>query len=613
MRTKSLSFFCLTLFFFFAVFPAYAQSQKLIQSKYQDVYTLDNTRAVKVEKQIELVNMTDRLYVSEYELAFGNFDGIGNLAVWEDGKPAVFNETRGSRITKLNLKFQQPSAGKGASKTVTISYVLDDYLSQSGNYRELLIPISQPSQNEELLSYEVRVVVPNDYPEAGISKPKATQLDFNTYQWLNVDKEEAKALFISFSNKAYYRINLNYILVNQDRNSRLLNAALVPDGAFQKAYIDKIEPKPERIFLDADGNLLASFKVAGSSVLKVVYSGYVELFTKPRREVQDYQQFFLPLLNTRYLTQEQYWYLSSETLAGLKSEELNSSLAVYDYVVEKLEYDTGRINKNLKRLGAEWVFQNSNQALCMDYTDLFIALTREKGIPSRGVVGYGLTMDDQLLPSSFLGDILHAWPEYFDSARQIWLPVDPTWEDTSGIDYFHSFDLSHIAFVYHGKNADSPLPPGVYKIDPNSRDIVVIPIDAVPVKKTNWEVIWPKNLFFAAGQSNHFEIKLKSEASDINYGVKLNLIDKKTKRVLARKKLKAVPPLSEQKIVWQIPAKKLKLGSNQTLQLTIDDSFSFARKYSVLPAYLYWLKTYCFWLALPVLLIAGFYLTRWRS
>jgi len=96
MRTKSLSFFCLTLFFFFAVFPAYAQSQKLIQSKYQDVYTLDNTRAVKVEKQIELVNMTDRLYVSEYELAFGNFDGIGNLAVWEDGKPAVFNETRGT-------------------------------------------------------------------------------------------------------------------------------------------------------------------------------------------------------------------------------------------------------------------------------------------------------------------------------------------------------------------------------------------------------------------------------------------------------------------------------------------------------------------------------------
>ncbi|PIP14879.1 hypothetical protein COX47_02840, partial [Candidatus Roizmanbacteria bacterium CG23_combo_of_CG06-09_8_20_14_all_35_49] len=77
---------------------------------------------------------------------------------------------------------------------------------------------------------------------------------------------------------------------------------------------------------------------------------------------------------------------------------------------------------------------------------------------------------------------LHAWPEYYDSKSELWKPIDPTWENTSGIDYLSSFDLNHIVFVIHGKKPDYPLPAGMYKID-NSQDISIKPAASYPEEK----------------------------------------------------------------------------------------------------------------------------------
>ena len=87
----------------------------------------------------------------------------------------------------------------------------------------------------------------------------------------------------------------------------------------------------------------------------------------------------------------------------------------------------------------------------MEFTDLFIAIAREKGIYSREIQGYGFSLDQKLQPLSLSSDILHAWPEYYDTKTESWIAVDPTWENTSGINYFSSFDLNHIVFVIHGK------------------------------------------------------------------------------------------------------------------------------------------------------------------
>ena len=133
-------------------------------------------------------------------------------------------------------------------------------------------------------------------------------------------------------------------------------------------------------------------------------------------------------------------------------------------------------------MGAETVLSNHDQAVCLEFSDLFVGIAREKGIYSREIEGYGFSLDPKLQPISLSSDILHAWPEYFDTKTENWVAVDPTWENTSGIDYFSSFDLNHIVFVIHGKNPDYPLAAGMYKIE-NSRDILIKPVINEPVEK----------------------------------------------------------------------------------------------------------------------------------
>jgi transglutaminase-like putative cysteine protease len=593
-------------------FSARAQEKPIIQTKYLDTYTLDNTQNVKIDKEIELINTTSTMYASEYELAFSNFERIGSMTVFEEGIRGDFSQARQGEMLKIRVKFREPALGKGASKKIRISYSLNNYLNQFGVHRELLMPLSKPSQSEDLLAYEVRVVVPPDYPELGISKPKVTKLSETVYYWPNVLEFENEALYLSFSDKAYYQVKLNYLLANNAPYKQKMQVALVPDGTFQKSFLEKIDPLPDNVSTDADGNMLASYQVPAQTVLKIHYQGYVILSTKPQSEMLSYQKTLAESSLSRYLTQENYWRLRSDILADPEIVDLEGSLAIYDYIVDKLDYSTERLNQKLKRQGAEWVYDNPEKAVCMEYSDLFIALSREKGIPSREVVGYGLTADRSLLPLSFLGDVLHAWPEYYDSARQVWLAVDPTWGDTAKIDYFHSFDLSHITFVYHGKDPQTPLPPGVYKLNPQSKDIVVSPVSQEPKRRSKLSAEFVQPLIFGLEQTNPLAIKLYSEGNTTEYFVKLALRDKTSKKTLSSKTVKLIEPLSSKELKMRLSGQQLRLGSKQTLELVINGRVIKEASYSVLSPGTMFLKNYGIWLSLPGLLLVAFALVKWR-
>jgi len=101
---------------------------------------------------------------------------------------------------------------------------------------------------------------------------------------------------------------------------------------------------------------------------------------------------------------------------------------------------------------------------------------------AREIEGYGFSYDPQLQPLSLVSDVLHAWPEFYDIEKNIWVPIDPTWENTSGIDYFTSFDLNHIVLAIHGRKSDYPLPAGMYKTG-DSKDISIKATTETPIEK----------------------------------------------------------------------------------------------------------------------------------
>jgi hypothetical protein len=100
----------------------------------------------------------------------------------------------------------------------------------------------------------------------------------------------------------------------------------------------------------------------------------------------------------------------------------------------------------------------------MEFTDVFVAIARAAGIPARQAIGYAYTTNTKLRPLSLVTDVLHAWPEYYDSTLGIWVPIDPTWESTTGgVDYFNKLDFNHIVFAINGIRDDYPYPAGSYR------------------------------------------------------------------------------------------------------------------------------------------------------
>ena len=107
---------------------------------------------------------------------------------------------------------------------------------------------------------------------------------------------------------------------------------------------------------------------------------------------------------------------------------------------------------------------NPNSVVCREFTDLFIALARSAGIPTREVDGFAYTANTKQRPLSLVQDVLHAWPEYYDLQKKTWVMVDPTWGSTTGgVDYFSALDFDHIAFIVKGKDDNYPIPAGGYK------------------------------------------------------------------------------------------------------------------------------------------------------
>src|SRR5690606_24493931 len=118
----------------------------------------------------------------------------------------------------------------------------------------------------------------------------------------------------------------------------------------------------------------------------------------------------------------------------------------YDYDIEKQEF--------VDRKGAQETLATKKARGCMEFTDLFIATARSMGIPARELNGYALSNTESTKPISInfkSGDLLHAWPEFYDPAYG-WIPIDPTWGNTSGIDYFTKLDTNHFVFVIKGTN-----------------------------------------------------------------------------------------------------------------------------------------------------------------
>ena len=466
-------------FYFFNTFTS-VKAEGEFTTDYDVTYEVKETGATEVINKISLTNVFSNLYATSYSIVLDSMDPK-NIKAFDINGPLELSSRVDGSITTLEVKFKDQLVGKNKSRTFWISFEESSFAVRTGEVWEISIP--RISENAKFNSYNVTILIPEKLgQEAYVSPNPRNKISQNGYLKYSFNREDVEktGIVAGFGEFQVFSFSLNYHLENPLSKPATTEITLPPDTAYQRVYYENINPKPSKMYTDMDGNWIAEFNLQARERIDVVVSGHVQIFSNFRPFTKPTQES----LNLN-ISKTDYWDTQDSTIQTL-AKELKTPRNIYDYVSTKLKYDYTRVKPNVERLGGVNALKNPESAICMEFTDLFITLARAAGIPAREINGYAYTENPEIQPLSLVNDVLHAWPEYYDVDKGVWIPVDPTWGSTTGgVDYFTKLDLRHFTFVVHGVSDTKPYPAGSYKLGTNPQKDVFVSFGSLPQERNS--------------------------------------------------------------------------------------------------------------------------------
>lgn len=478
-----LSLFLCTLYFVLCTNSASAEAEFSVDANV--TYKVQANGQTSVTHDITLENNFSSLYATTYTLSLENIDTQNIRATTASGQSLTVDAQKNGDKTDIKITFTDPVVGKGAKRHFSIYYENSNFAVRTGEVWEISIP--RLNDQKSFRSYQINLIVPTNLGlEAYISpKPESAEKNDSEYKYIFSKESIAQTgITAGFGQFQVFSFDLSYHLENPLARNSETSIAVPPDTAYQKVYLQKIEPKPDNIQIDSDGNWLAIYKLTPRQRVDVSVSGAVQIFAGFRTFPKPTESVL-----SDNLKETEYWQSNDPKIKAL-AQELKTPKAIYNYVSTTLKYDFSRVQPNVQRMGALNALQNPSQAICMEFTDLFIAIARAAGIPAREINGYAYTENPQLQPLSLVADVLHSWPEYYDKDKGAWIPIDPTWGSTTGgVDFFDKLDLRHFTFVIHGKDSTKPYAPGSYKLGPNPQKDIFVSFGKLPENRVSTPVL----------------------------------------------------------------------------------------------------------------------------
>ena len=448
------------LLFFFLFSPTLVWAADFLFD-YDVSFVVSETGVTQVEQIITITNKVSNFYVPSFTQTIFS-EHIESITA-KDAEGTIVPEVhQANGQTIIQVPFHVKTVGLDKQSTFTLGYASRDIAVKKGKIWEIIIP--GIARDEAIQSLSVRLSVPKSFGTASfVSPPTQT-----SNKW-TLDQLGGGGILAIYGESQDYTFSLQYTLENISGKTEFQEIALPPDTAHQKVLLRHLSELPEYIYTDADGNWLAQYRLESKQTKHILAEGAIITSTKADSA---FKKILTSEQKNLYTQPQMYWERTPEIIQ--KAKELGTPRAIYNYVIATLTYNYQRIGPGISRLGAAQALAQPTNAVCMEFSDLFVALARAAGIPAREIHGFAYTTNEKLQPLSRVSDVLHAWPEYFDEHKQLWVPVDPTWGDTTqGINYFDSFDLNHITFAVLGTKSDAPFPAGSYKKDPQSKDVYV--------------------------------------------------------------------------------------------------------------------------------------------
>jgi hypothetical protein len=418
-------------------------------------YQIGQDGGALVKKTVSLTNNYSEIYPQKYQITLYDTN-ITDISATDNDGSIVDSVDYQDELTIINLKLNQPKAGKGQINQFDIRYKLPQLAQKKGKIWEIPLPYQK---NSDFVQNQITLTAPENFGRLSFSSlpPKQhTTLNQTHTLIFNQDQNSNQKILLTFGDFQVFDFSLDYYLANSSTSAIQEQIAIPPDTNTQKIIYRQISPPPQNIVIDTDGNWLAQYQIPPQQEIKITVEGQVKISPLDSSAPQ------IKINQEQLISNQKYWPVADPKIKQI-SLTLSGPRQIYDYVVDHLNYNYQQIDFG-QRQGALFALENPNLSLCTEFTDLFITLARAKGIPAREVEGYAYTNNPKIKPVSTTTDILHAWPQYFDSQQQLWRSIDPTWaKTTNGIDYFSELDLNHFAFVFHGQDSLFPPPPGSYK------------------------------------------------------------------------------------------------------------------------------------------------------
>jgi hypothetical protein len=446
----------------------------LFDTKLDTTVTVSDTGQSRIKHEFLITNKTPTTFISQYGLKISS-DQLENITVVSNGQdlqPEIVKldsqQQAGPGQTSIGITFPDKIVGEGKFRKFTISYTNPDAAIISGSVLEVALP---PQANPQDYSrYSITLITPDRFGGPIRTTPENPRFTVKGNQVITTFDHSGgeRGMFALFGSVQIFDLDIKYHLNNPTNNPGIAQIALPPDTTYQKMHYQHLEPKPKDITQDKDGNWIATYHLPGGTDTVVDLQAVVRLNIEPNTEIPVFTH------DDSLLKPQEFWPVNH---ADIKKIATNYQTAkeINDYVVETLQYNTQKAFNDPTRMGAITALNSPDQVVCQEFTDLFVTLARAVNIPARRITGYAHSQNSELRPLSLVEDVLHAWPEYYDSKQKNWVPIDPTWEDTTGgVDYFHQRDLNHIVFAINGQDSQTPYSAGSYKkIDSTEKTVFV--------------------------------------------------------------------------------------------------------------------------------------------
>lgn len=531
----------------------------------ETTYQVYESGQTQVTQQFTITNTSPKFYVTEYAIVVGS-NQITQVVAQEGSTTLETNVVTTDNQTSISVSFPDLLVGEGKKRVFSISYRTPDIAVVSGQALEVSIP--KLSSRSEFNDYTVTVLTPQRFGPPSRSYPQYSnwlperQLIKTTFTGLN-----DQSVTLLFGKEQYYQLTLRYNLENPTGTTGIIQVALPPDTQHQRLkYID-LNPEPIKIELDRDRNWIATYQIEAERQLTV----HATLEAKISLDADPTIPIASP--DKSSISSQDFWPTQSDRITTT-ARDLGSVRDVYDYVVNTLNYNYQKVGENNQRLGALSALDQPENATCLEFTDLFVTLSRAKEIPARRITGYAYTQNSTLRPLSLVEDILHAWPEYYDSTKGAWIPIDPTWENTTGgINYFDQFDLNHIVFAINGSSSSTPYAAGTYKLPKQpTKDVEVSFAKLFLEEEPKFSLAVEPIANFPVNISGQYQLVITNLSGSAHYNVPITAeTEAGIELTLSENKVETLLPYQKTTVPLRLISPSLTQLGSKNVKITIND------------------------------------------